>query len=106
MSVVLLALAIVCEVAGTLSLRMSLTNKRWYLAVVAGYVTAFSCLSGALAQGMALGVAYGVWAACGVALTAVCSKFLFGEALTWLMSLGIVLIAGGVLLIELGTPQG
>ena len=56
----------------------------------------------ALAGGMALGVAYGIWAASGVALTAILSKFLFKEPFTWLMGLGIVLIVGGVLCIELG----
>lgn len=41
----------------------------------------------------------------GVALTAVLSKFLFKDPLTWLMSLGIILIIGGVLLIELGATH-
>jgi small multidrug resistance pump len=54
---------------------------------------------------MPIGIAYGIWAAAGVALTAVLSKFLFKDPLTRLMSLGIILIIGGVLLIELGATH-
>lgn len=94
--------AIIFEVVGTLSLRMAVDKKRWYIGVAVGYVLAFTMLSLALAGGMALGVAYGIWAASGVALTAILSKLLFKEPFTWLMGLGIVLIVGGVLCIELG----
>jgi small multidrug resistance pump len=102
---VFLAAAILFEVAGTLSLRVAIENKRWYAAVAVGYVVAFSSLALALDAGLALGVAYGIWAASGVAITAVVSKFLFNEPLTWLMGLGIVFIVGGVLLIELGASH-
>lgn len=102
----LLAGAIVFEVAGTLSLRMAATGRRWwYLAVTASYVSAFTLLLFTLAAGMGLGVAYGVWAASGVALTAILSRVIFDEPLNWLMGLGIVLIVGGVLLIELGAAH-
>lgn len=95
--------AIVCEVGGTLALRMAAVGRRaWFAAVGAGYVLAFGMLTLALAQGMALGVAYGIWAAAGVALTAVLGRVLFAEPFTWVMGLGVVLIIGGVLLIEVG----
>ena len=72
MAWLLLVGAIVCEVGGTLSLRVAATGRRgWYLLVVTAYVAAFSLLGLALAGGLGLGVAYGVWAATGVALTAV-----------------------------------
>ena len=50
---------------------------------------------------MPVGIAYGVWTACGVALVAVIARFLFAEPLTWLMVLGIGLIVAGVLTIEM-----
>lgn len=50
--------------------------------MVTGYVGAFVLLSATLRTGMALGVAYGIWAAAGVALTAVLGRILFKEALT------------------------
>jgi len=95
--------AILTEVTATLSLRAATTgSKAWYVVVVGGYVTAFALLSLGLAEGLGIGVAYGIWTAAGVALTAVASKLLFEEPLTLLMSAGITLIIGGVLLIELG----
>lgn len=101
-----LIMAILSEVGGTLALRMAATGRKaWFVVVGLGYVAAFGMLTLALASGMALGVAYGIWAAVGVALTAILSRVLFKEPLTWLMGLGIVLIIGGVLLIELGVPH-
>ena len=101
-----LALGIVLEVAGTLSLRMAATGRRvWFIAVAVGYVGAFAALTAALSEGLGIGVAYGIWAAVGVALTAVASRFLFEEPLTSLMGVGIALIAGGVLLVELGASH-
>lgn len=95
--------AILTEVAATLSLRVaSEGRKAWYAPVVAGYLLAFTFLTLALRQGMGLGVAYGIWAAAGVALTAVAGRVLFGEPLTRVMVLGLGLIMAGVLLIELG----
>lgn len=100
-----LAVAILAEVAATMSLRAAVTGSRvWYAPVAAGYLLAFTMLSFALQQGMGIGVAYGIWAAAGVAVTAVLSKWIFAEALTPLMAAGIVLIAAGVLLVELGAP--
>ena len=102
----LLALSILSEVTATVCLRMaSAGGGRWWIGVVAGYLTAFTLLTAVLAQGMALGVAYGIWAAAGVALTAVISRLVFKEPLTWVMSLGLVLIVGGVLLIETGAAH-
>lgn len=101
-----LVAAILCEVTGTISLRMASTGRRvWWVVVGAGYVLAFVMLSVALANGLPLGVAYGIWAAAGVALTAVLSRILFKEPLTWVMGFGIVLIICGVLLIEFGTAH-
>ncbi|MFF8844036.1 hypothetical protein ACF08N_15150 [Streptomyces sp. NPDC015127] len=46
-----------------------------------------------------------MWAACGVAATAVASKWLFNERLSRLSVAGIGLIAVGVLIIELGATR-
>lgn len=100
-----LTIAIVCEVMAALCLRMAVSSRKaWYALVVAGYLIAFWMLSFTLAAGMPLAVAYGVWTAAGVALTAVAGKYLFKEPFTWVMALGIALIIGGVLLVEFGRP--
>lgn len=99
----LLTAAVFTEVSATLALRVAATGRRrWYLAVVVGYLLAFAALSGALAHGVPLGVAYGIWTALGVALTAVAATVLFGEPLTREMIFGMGLIIIGVLLVEIG----
>jgi small multidrug resistance pump len=103
MHYLLLAGAILTEVVATLSLRIAANGRRVFYAIVAvGYVSAFTLLLGSLRHGMPLGVAYGIWAAAGVALTAVASRYLFGEPLTRRMLGGIGCIVVGVLLIEIG----
>src|SRR5699024_1327762 len=91
--------AILTEVAATLSMRMLAHGGRraWMAAVVAGYLAAFALLLLSLDGGLPVGVAYGVWAATGVALTAVAGRVLFREPLTKTMGAGIGLIAVGVL---------
>lgn len=98
-----LAGAILCEVTGSLSLKAALDAPVLYALVVAGFAGAFAFLAATVKSGMALGVAYGVWGATGVALTAVMSFVLFGEPLSWLMGVGIVIVIAGVLCIELGS---
>lgn len=98
-----LAAAILTEVAASLSLKAATNGKRaWYAVVIAGYLLAFAALTLALGEGLGIGVAYGIWAATGVALTAIGSRVLFKEPLTPVMGAGMALIAAGVLLIELG----
>lgn len=98
-----LAGAVLSEVGATLALRVASEGRRaWYAVVVTGYLAAFTLLALTLGTGLGIGVAYGVWAAAGVALTAVASRLLFGEALTRTMAAGILLIVAGVALIELG----
>lgn len=103
MQYLLLLGAIASEVVATLTLRVAAHGRpRLYALVAVGYVAAFSMLLGSLRQGMPLGIAYGIWAAAGVALTAVASRFLFKEPLTRRMLGGIGFIMVGVLLIEIG----
>lgn len=105
MTWLLLMGAILTEVTATMSLRASegLRKKRWIAAVAVSYVVAFSLLTLALIEGMPVGIAYGIWAASGVALTAIGARVFFKERLTVRMVAGIVLIAIGVLVIELGS---
>ncbi|MBB5160871.1 small multidrug resistance pump [Mycobacterium sp. AZCC_0083] len=98
-----LAGAILVEVIATLSLRASdgFRKRGWMIPVVLGYLASFYLLWISLSLGMPVGVAYGVWTACGVALVAIIARFLFSEPLTWLMGAGIALIVAGVLTIEM-----
>ncbi len=99
---------ILLEVFSTLGLRASdgFRRRRWIAPVLFGYAASFALVWLSLRWGMPVGIAYGVWSACGVALVALLAKVLFGEALTPLMVVGIGLIIAGVLTIELSGAAG
>ncbi|MEV0089281.1 multidrug efflux SMR transporter [Saccharopolyspora sp. NPDC050642] len=103
----MLGAAIALEVVGTLSLRAmgGFAHPWWLVPVVIGYVGAFYLVAKVLATGLPVGAVYGIWAASGVALTAIFGAIIFGDPLTWVIGLGIVLIIGGVLLVELGSQR-
>jgi small multidrug resistance pump len=102
---VLLGGAIVTEVTGTLALRAALDDPWLYAVTAVCEVTSFFLLVKVLQAGMPLGVAYGVWSALGVAATAVLSWLLFDEAFTGPMVVGLMLIVGGVVLVENGSRE-
>lgn len=104
MTWLLLTLAIASEVTATLSLRASegLRRKRWIPVIVVGYLAAFTLLGTILALGMPVGVAYGIWAAAGVAVTAVLGRVIFKDHFSLMMAIGVALIAAGVAMIEFG----
>jgi len=105
MTWLLLLAAIAAELIGTLSLRASegLTRLPWLAATVVGYIVAFALLAQVLKLGMPVGIAYGIWAGLGVAITAVAGRLIWDDPLTWAMALGIAMIIGGVLLVETGS---
>ncbi len=81
MTWVLLAGAIAAEVMGTISLRFSAGFSKPVpsVLVVVGYAGAFVLLSMVLQRGLALGIAYAVWAAAGVSLVALFGAVFLGE---------------------------
>jgi small multidrug resistance pump len=102
-----LAGAIITEVIATTALKLSEGFSKLVpsIVVVVGYIAAFGMLSQALTRGMGIGVAYGVWAAIGVALVAVVGATFFGESMTLVQVGGIALVIAGVLAIELGAAH-
>ncbi|GAA3735983.1 DMT family transporter [Salinactinospora qingdaonensis] len=103
----LLVGAIVCEVTGTIALRFSegFTRLGPSLVTLVGYVAAFVLLAHVLKQGMNIGVAYGVWAAVGVALVALIGALFLGDSLTWIQVGGVVLVILGVMALEMGAAH-
>jgi small multidrug resistance pump len=102
-----LAGAIITEVIATSALKLSEGFSKLVpsIVVVVGYIAAFSLLSQALTRGMGIGVAYGVWAAAGVALVASVGVAFFGEGMTVVQIGGIALVIAGVLALELGAAH-
>ena len=101
----LLSGAILTEVAGTLGLRAFQDHAGWLALVILGYIASFVFLSMVLRAGMPVGVAYGIWGACGTALTAILAAVIFGEPFTLPVVVGIGLIIAGVLIVEFGSQR-
>jgi small multidrug resistance pump len=104
MTWVLLGSAILSEVAATLALRAATEQPAWTLLVVAGYTAGLVLLAAVLRRGMAIGVAYSIWTACGVLLTAVGAAVLFGDRISVLTGAGLAVLVVGVLVVELAQP--
>lgn len=100
-----LAGAIISEVVATSYLKYASgpRNIWWaYIIVGVGYILSFVLLSVTLRAGVPLGIAYAIWAGVGVIAVAVISWLIFRESLTWVQIVGMVLVIGGVGLLELG----
>ncbi|MBB2914279.1 small multidrug resistance pump [Streptosporangium becharense] len=103
MAWLMLAGAIVAEILATTSLKLSdgFAHKGWSAVVVAGYVTAFLLLGQALKLQMEVGTAYAVWSGVGTAAVAAIGALFLGETITLTKVAGIVLIIGGVVVLNL-----
>ncbi|QUH01055.1 multidrug efflux SMR transporter [Saccharopolyspora erythraea] len=104
MAYLLLLGAVASEVIGALATRFSAGFTKVVPSAIAitGVVGAYYLLSLALKQGMDMGVAYGIWAALGVTAVALVGAAFLGDTLTWVQMIGIVLVIGGVISLELG----
>lgn len=107
MKYIFLIAAILSEVIGSVATRQSSGFTRpWPTAIaIVGVLGAYYLLSLSLKNGMPLGVAYGIWGALGIMVLAVISAFYFKEHLSMVQVLGIILIIGGVLALELGKAK-
>lgn len=95
-------IAIVGEVVGTSALKSAnnFTNPIPSVVVVLGYGIAFYFLALAL-KTIPVGLAYAVWAGLGIVLVALIAWIVHGQALDFWAFIGIVLIVGGVLVLNL-----
>ncbi|TDT33949.1 DMT family transporter [Naumannella halotolerans] len=98
----ILAGAIAMEVVATMALRAAIDNPWWAILTVACYGGAFVSLAMLLRMGAPIGLIYGIWAASGVALTAVLASVIFGEPFTLTIGIGIAIVVTGVVLVETG----
>ncbi|HLR02274.1 MAG TPA: multidrug efflux SMR transporter [Virgibacillus sp.] len=98
---VYLTTAVLAEVFASAMLKMTegFTVLFPSLAVVSGYAISFYCL-GLCLKTLPLSLAYGVWAGMGTALIAIVSGIVWGEAFGDIKFVGIVLIIGGVILLN------
>ena len=101
-SMLILLLAILSEVVGTVALKASEGFARFgpIVLVVVGYGLSFYFLALALKQ-IPLGVAYAIWSGLGTAGAVVAGVLLWRESLTLAGVAGLVLIIAGVILLNL-----
>jgi small multidrug resistance pump len=101
-SMLILVLAILSEVVGTVALKASEGFARLgpNVLVVVGYGLSFYFLALALKQ-IPLGVAYAIWSGLGTAGAVLAGILLWRESLTLAGVAGIVLIIAGVILLNL-----
>lgn len=104
MSWLYLVVAILFEVVGTSAMKMSegMTRLGPAAVVVVCYGIAFLLLAKAL-RSMEVGIAYAIWSATGTAAIAAIGVFVFGESLTVMKVVGILLIVAGVISLHMAS---
>jgi multidrug transporter EmrE-like cation transporter len=107
MGYLFLTIAILSEVAGTAALKASaeFTRPIPSLIVVAGYATAFVCLSLTL-RTIPVGIAYAIWAGLGIVLVTAIAWILHGQKLDAWAWVGMGLIVSGVAVLNLLSRSG
>ncbi|MFC9277615.1 DMT family transporter [Streptomyces collinus] len=98
-----LAGAISAEVAATTAMKYSEGFSRLgpSLVTAVGYLVSFALLARTL-RTLSIGTAYAIWSGVGTAAIAVLGLLLFGEGMSAAKVAGIVLIVGGVVVLNLG----
>ena len=99
---VYLAIAILAEVIATSSLKATAEFTRPWpsLLVIAGYGIAFYCLTLSL-RVIPVGIAYAIWSGLGIVLVATAGYLLYQQKLDAPALLGMAMILGGCLVINL-----
>ncbi|MBS0122640.1 SMR family transporter [Thetidibacter halocola] len=102
MPYMILALAVLAETIGTTALQASqqFTRPGPSVVVVLAYGAAFYLLSMALNH-FPVGIAYAIWSGLGIMLIALIGWTVFGQRLDWPAILGMGMILGGILVINL-----
>jgi small multidrug resistance pump len=99
----LLSVAIVAEVFGTLSLKASDgLSKLWpSLGVLVGYASAFALMAVSLKK-LDVGITYAIWSGVGIIGAAVGGYLFFNQEISKVSMLGMAIIIVGVVVMNLG----
>ncbi|EJF30519.1 multidrug efflux system protein MdtJ [Enterobacter sp. Ag1] len=103
---VLLGLAIVAEITGTLSMKWSSVNESnmGYIFMLVMIAISYIFLAFSVKK-IALGVAYAMWEGIGILFITVFSVMLFDESISPLKILGLTTLVIGIALIKSGTRE-
>lgn len=104
---ILLALAIVAEIIGTSFMKLSdgLTRLLPSIGIFVFYGVAFSLMTFAL-RTLELSIVYAIWSGVGTAAVAIIGLVVFGEQLTWMKGVSLLLIIAGVVGLNLSGRGG
>jgi len=97
----ILSLAILLEVCGTVCLKLShgMTRPLPVVGVVVFYLSTFTLMSLCL-KNLEIGTVYAVWSGAGTALVAIIGILYFAENFNWMKILGLSLVIAGVILLH------
>ena len=101
MSYIYLAVAIFCEVIGTMLLPLSenFSKPLPSLALIIAYILAFYFLTFAL-QSIPIAVVYATWSGLGVLLISILGYIIYDHTLQWQSIVGLFFIVIGVILVN------
>jgi len=102
----ILLVSIAFEVLGTSMLKLSdgFTNLLPSVVLLVSFAVSFT-LMGIVLKTIPLSIAYSVWAGLGTVATGLIGVFVYGEVLSTLNSIGLVIIVLGVIVMNVGTRE-
>lgn len=103
---ILLALAIIAEIIGTLSMKWASISdgNTGFILMLVMIALSYIFLSFAVKK-IALGVAYALWEGIGILLITLFSVLIFDEILTTMKVAGLTTLVAGIVLIKSGTRK-
>ena len=104
---IILILAILLEVSGTLCLKLShgMTRPLPIVGVIVFYLATFTLMSFCL-KTLEVGTVYAIWSGVGTALIATVGILFFGESFAWIKMAGLGLVIIGMILLRLSSNGG
>lgn len=101
-SYLLLTLAIILEVAGTMLLPLSQNFTKFIptFGLTIFYIGSFYCLTFSL-KIIPISIVYATWSGMGIFLITILGYFIYRQTVNWQVAIGLILIITGVILVNI-----
>ena len=101
-SYLLLTLAIIFEVAGTMLLPLSQNFTKFIptFGLTIFYIGSFYCLTFSL-KIIPISIVYATWSGMGIFLITILGYFIYRQTVNWQVAIGLILIITGVILVNI-----
>ena len=101
-SYLLLTLAIIFEVAGTMLLPLSQNFTKFIptFGLTIFYIGSFYCLTFSL-KIIPISIVYATWSGMGIFLITILGYFIYRQTVNWQVAMGLILIITGVILVNI-----